>query len=265
MTLRHDIHSAIDEIAPPTPALARQVFASLAPAGKSARPPAQRGSRNPWLTGLGRTGSLVAAILVVLLIVTVVVGVRVWRDRDALNPVPADQRELARLQARPLILPSVLPGAECPANFQASTVYYYDGHSVTPQPGGPMALAGQGLQAISKWGDYYDPTYSIERKVNKGLVLIRIRDLRTGQVGVFVGPSAAGDVVGTDTVDGKVVDQYAYAVLDLSHPPADANKDFASWTVRQGWAAGWSGCVGFQLDGPDFSQVFAGATTPSPR
>jgi hypothetical protein len=53
--------------------------------------PLQRGfprrSQSPWLMGMGRGGSLVAALLVVLLIAAVVVGVNAWRN-GALNPRP---------------------------------------------------------------------------------------------------------------------------------------------------------------------------------
>lgn len=259
MTLRHDIHTAIDEIAPPAPALAGQVVASLAPAGKTTRS-MTRGRRNLWLTGLGRTGSLAAAILVVLLIATVVVGVRVWRDRNALTVPATNQGELARLRARPLILPPVIGGV-CPTGV--NTVTYFDRSSYDPTAG-PINLLGKGLQVATTWGDYFDPTYSVPREL-KGLVLIRIRDLNSGKAGVFVGPYAAGEVVGRDTIDGKVVEHRAYAVLDLSHPPADSGTAFGSWDVRQGWPASWSGCWGFQLDGPDFSQVFAGVTSTRGR
>ncbi|GAC1509708.1 MAG: hypothetical protein NVS1B3_11960 [Candidatus Dormibacteraceae bacterium] len=252
MTLRNDIHTAIDQIAPPAPALAGRVVASLRPAGKSFRS-MPRGRRNPWLAGLGRTASLVAAILVVLLVVTLVVGVRLWRDRNAFNPSPAAptvEAEVERLQARPLILPFVAPGGTCPAS---NTITYFGANANDVKRGLVFTVTGQGVQATSPWGEYYDASYYSDGKV-KGIVLIRIRDLKTGKAGVFVGPYAAGDVVGTDTIDGKVVEQHAFAVLDLSHPPADAN---AYWGIRQGWNTGWSGCVGFQLDGPDFSQVIA--------
>jgi hypothetical protein len=252
VTLRHDIHNAIDGIAPPASTLARQVVASLASAGKTTRP-ISRNKRNPWLAGLGRTGSLAAAILVVLLIATLVVGVRVWRDRNAFNPSPAgpasNETEVARLQARPLILPSVPPGGACPIL----------NNTVTGITEVPISVNGAGVTTTTNWGDYFDPTYVVPRTI-KGIVLIRIRDLKTGQAGVFVGPYAAGDVVGTDTIDGKTVDHHGFAALDMNHPPARSSSSNGYWDIRQGWAAGWSGCWGFQLDGPDFSEVITGET-----
>jgi hypothetical protein len=232
-----------------------------------------RARRNPWRVGLGWTGSLLAAALVVLLIATLVLGVRVWRDRSFLNPSPAvpaiDEVELARLKARPLILPFVLPGGTCPtAGYHL--VSYLGANPHTDIFGGRINVTGKGLeasaaglagQATSKWGKYYDPVYSADRKL-KGIVLIRIRDLMTGEAGIFVGPYAAGDVVGTDTIDGNTVEQHNYAVLDLSHPPVASGNYFGIWHIRQGWPAGWSGCWGVQLDGADFSEVYAD-TTPT--
>ena len=56
--------------------------------GQSGRALADRGP-NPWLVGFGKTGSLVAALLVVLLMAALVVGVHALRDRGLLNAQPA--------------------------------------------------------------------------------------------------------------------------------------------------------------------------------
>jgi hypothetical protein len=74
---------------------------------------------------------------------------------------------------------------------------------------GPIYLTGKGVQATTTqatttWIEYYDPTYYGGPQLT-GLVLLRIRDLNTGRAGIFVGPYAVGDVVGTDTIDGKAV------------------------------------------------------------
>jgi hypothetical protein len=117
-------------------------------------------------------------------------------------------------------------------------------------------LSGKGLQATSPWGDYYDPTYYADPQLT-GIVLLRIRDLKSGVVGVFVGPYAAGDVVGTDTIGGKAIKQHAEAILDASHHPATSGgSKWGLWDVRQGWPTGWSRCWGFQLDGAGFTEVF---------
>jgi hypothetical protein len=94
-----------------------------------------------------------------------------------------------------------------------------------------------------------DPTY-------KGLLLIRIRDLMSDRHGVFVGPYAAGDVVGVDTLDGKSVLQHEYLLLDASHPQQSLGKNkLGRWLVRQGISLGWSHCVGIQIDGVGFTEV----------
>jgi hypothetical protein len=220
--------------------------------------------RGPFRVSVGRLGSLVAALLVVLLIASVMVGIHVWRDRSLLNTSPAaptfDPVEIARLTARPLILPVVPPGGACPVSY--SNVIDPGGNSFSAIGEGPMYVTGQGLQRTTKWGGYYDPTYYAGPQLS-GIVLVRIRDLRTGRAGVFVGRYAAGTVVGTDTIDGKAVQQHGYAILDASRPPATSGTSkWGIWQIRQGWPTGWSGCWGFQLDGPDFSEVLTGVVTP---
>jgi hypothetical protein len=224
---------------------------------------AMRG-RGPFRIRVGRLGSLAAALLVVLLIASVMVGVHVWRDRSLLNTGPAapafDPVEIARLTARPLILPLVPPGGACPVSY--SNVIDLGGNSFSAIGEGPMYVTGQGPQKITKWGGYYDPTYYAGPQLS-GIVLIRIRDLRTGRAGVFVGPNAAGNVVGMDTIDGKAEQQHGYAILDAGRPPATSGTNkWEVWQIRQGWAAGWSGCWSFQLDGPGFSEVLTGVVTP---
>lgn len=258
MTLRDEIHAALDEIAPPAPALAGQIAASIAPTGKGTRS-VPRGRRNPWLVGLGRTGSLVAALLIVLLMATLVVGVHEWRDRNLLNTNPVapsvDQVGLAQLEARPLRLPVVPPGGTCP-NTPRGPVDY--GISIgQAYGGGPVYVLG-GALTTTKWGDYFDVTYLADPQLT-GIVLVRIRDLESSRIGVFVGPYAAGSVVGTDTIDGNVVQQNAELVLDASHHPVRSLKSkWGIWNVRQGLAAGWSHCFGIQVDGAGFTEVFTG-------
>src|SRR5260370_23054831 len=220
--------------------------------------------RRPFRKSVGRLGSLAAALLVVLLIASVMVGVHVWRDRSLLNTSPAaptlDPVEIARLTARPLILPLVPPGRACPVTY--SNVIDLGGASFSAIGEGPMYVTGQGLQKITKWGGYYDPTYYAGPQLT-GIVLLRIRDLRTGRPGVFIGPNAAGNVVGMDTIDGKTVQQHGYAILDAGRPPASSGTSkWGIWQIRQGWPAGWSGCWSFQLDGPGFSEGLTGVVTP---
>jgi hypothetical protein len=119
MTLRNDIHAAIDEIGPPAPALADQILAALGRTSGSSSAVLHR-RPNPWRVGAGRLGSLVAAVLVVLLMAALVVGVHVLRDRNLLNipPAPAHQGT---------------PGTTTSPNPSAS-----------PPPGGPVPTRLQG-------------------------------------------------------------------------------------------------------------------------
>lgn len=160
---------------------------------------------------------------------------------------------LAQLEARPLTLAVVPPGGACPGHHYAAIDF---GSGSVPVDGvGPIYLTGKGLQATTTWGEYFDPTYYARPQLT-GIVLLRIRDLMTGRAGVFVGPYAAGDVVGTDTISGQAVQLHAEAVLDASHHPATSGRSkWGIWEVRQGWPANWSGCFGFQFDGAGFSEV----------
>ena len=169
-----------------------------------------------------------------------------------------DKVGLAQLEAKPLILPVVSTAGACPGHNHH--VIDLGTASTTVIGDGPMYLSGKGLQASTTWGDYYDPTYYAGPQLT-GIVLLRIRDIMTGRAGVFVGPYAAGDVVGTDTIDGSPVQQHAEAVLDESHHAATPGRSkWGIWDVRQGYAAGWSRCFGFQLDGAGFSEVITGET-----
>jgi len=247
-TLMSEFREALDEVLPPAPWLAATVAEDLR----------RRRSARSTVRDTGRSPSRVAVAAGLMMVLLAVGLAATFLAAQLYAPVPGaspthsptiDPVELARLQARPLILPTVPPGGVCP----------FGSNIGTGLGEGPIYLSGKGVQATSKWGEYYDPTYYADRQVS-GIVLIRIRDLKTGEAGVFVGPNAAGEVVGTDTIDGTAVEQHGYAVLHVDRPPT-LNKP-AIWHVRQGWAAGWSGCWGFQLDGLDFSQVITGEVTP---
>jgi len=177
------------------------------------------------------------------------------RAGSAATPTPSHGPTvgLAQLEARPLLLPVVPPGGTCPSHHYAEIDL--GGGSMTVTGDGPIYLTGKGVQATTTWGVYYDPTYYAGPQLS-GLVLLRIRDLETGRAGVFVGPYAAGEVVGTDTINGKTLQQRKEAVIDASHHPATSGSSkWGIWNVRQGWPANWSGCFGFQFDGASFAET----------
>jgi hypothetical protein len=130
MTLRNDIHVAIDEVGPPTPALADQIIASLGrPQDRSNALPHRR--PNAWRSGIGRLGSLVAAVLVLLLVATLFVGLHAWRDRNLLNIHPAP----AASPPRGGPVPTALQGNW----FLPPAAYIALNGSATPCPSPPTA------------------------------------------------------------------------------------------------------------------------------
>ncbi len=252
MILRADVHTAYDEVTPVAPMLRAQILASVE-AEKCDVHSHERRRNSRWRAGIRGAGSLVAAALVVLVIVTALVGGRVWRDWSTFTTRPApppaiDQAVLAQLEARPLHLPTVPAGAECPAGPYGSYLGFGDG---------PVSVL-YGLPAHSTWGEYTYAGAATDWNLT-GLILGRARDLNSGRPLVFVGQFAAGPVVGSDTIEGKKVEQHVEVVLDANHPPhgtLDAGKH-RLWAFTVGFStAQLSSCIGFQFDGPGFSETF---------
>jgi hypothetical protein len=69
-------------------------------------------------------------------------------------------------------------------------------------------------------------------------------------------------VVGTDTRAGSKVEQRAELVLDAGHPHSRGTNGYGVFPVRQGLSLGWVGCVGFQIDGPDFTETVTAFAAP---
>jgi hypothetical protein len=90
--IRERLRQAVGEATYPA-YLSSRVEASLKHSTPDQSPRAFiRPSQTPWLVGIGRASSLVAALLVVLLIALLVVGVHAWRAGDFnTRPAPAGQ------------------------------------------------------------------------------------------------------------------------------------------------------------------------------
>lgn len=262
MNLRSEIHAAIDEVGPPAPGLPREVLEFVFSEGK--RPPGRSVGRHPrWALGMRHAGSFVAAVLVVVLLVTVVVGGRILRDRS-LSPRPQtiDQAELAELRARPLSFPVVQRGAECPSGPQTALP---QSTGVVPLAygTGPVYAEGSGSRVVTNWGTYFVTAYWFDPKF-KDLALIRASDLDTQQPVVFAKtayskPSGAslltGPLVGEDVIFDQRVQRYSELVLDGAHPgPKSWPGEWPVWGMTHGFAKGASGCIGFQADGPGFTE-----------
>jgi hypothetical protein len=262
VTLRDDIHSALDEIAPPAPALAGRM-AYLAADTRRIRP----GRPRQWLPRIGRAGSLVAALLIVLIMASLVVGVRAWRDRSPLHEGPTaaaiDPAALAQLEARPLQLPTRPPGADCsPGPF--STIDAGHGPFFARGAGPAYAYGDWHNATATRWGTYSDWQILTDPNL-KGLVLVRGRDLEANLPVVFVGPHAAGSVVGADTIAGKTVQQHSEAVFDAGHhdPATSGTSKWGIWPMTPGVDKAESGCIAFQIDGPSFSEIVISVDVPT--
>ena len=248
MTLRSEIHTAIDDIAPPAPALPREAVAF---ALSNSRLRSRETVRSQPGGGLGmrRVGSLVAAALVVVMMITLVIGGRLWRDWNTQQQNAARQAHVAELRERQLYLPVVDPSAACPESTLNVDQGVYGGYG-----DGPVYASGTGNRYGLPSGTYFDSVYWVDPE-GSGLILIRGRDLKTNQTVVFAKPpfpsvtatgSPSGKVTGTEVVLGVTVELHDELLLDpslLLPPPADY------WAVTQGFPTGSSGCIGIQADG----------------
>ncbi|TMD34300.1 MAG: hypothetical protein E6I95_06440 [Chloroflexi bacterium] len=240
MSLRTDFHAAFDEVAPSTFGMPERVVRTVA-----AELPDRR-RKDRWFVRLRAPLSLVAVLLLFSIAVGALVGGRVVRDWSAFTrPAPAGPSELAQLETRPLLLPALKAGQDCPetplnalpGGLFPSGLY---GH-------GPVYVAG-GSSVSDAWGTYWYLGAVTTAKVT-GLVVVRGRDLYTGQPVVFVGKWASGPVAGTDVVDGKSAEQHTELVLDRRHPPLNTiQAGTVTWGFTAGLAIGSSGCIGWQID-----------------
>jgi len=245
VSLRTDIHSAFDELAPSTFGLPERVVQTVV-AERS-----DRGRRERLMFRMRAPLSLVAVLMLIAMVVGVLIGGRLVQDWNAFHaPAPAgggQQSDLAQLEARPFQLPQLKAGDICADGPSDSSGRYGTG---------PVHGIPTGAHTETSWGTYWDLRLATDPNLT-GLVLVRARDLGTNQPFVFTGQYAAGPVVGTDTLSGKSVAQHSYLVLDVAHPPAKPNSDHQLiWDFRAGVPSGFSGCFGWQFDGTGFTENF---------
>ena len=268
MSLRAHIHNAVDEVAPPAPQLASRVVAFIDAGG---RPRRAAIVRRRWAWGLSRGLSLTAAVMVVVLLVAVFAGGRLWRDWNSYRAQQALQSQLTPLEARPWSVPSIQAGAECPAGPIRQMP--------ADAPGGARPMTGKGpLYAqtssfdlyVTAWGTW-TTTYYLADPKSAGLILVRSRDLVTGQTVLFAdGPyedvahndgHPHGTLVQSDAVQGQPIHGYDELLFDASQGTASGAKNgYFAAVVLIGYPGGASGCIGYQVDGPDFTETFVVAT-----
>jgi hypothetical protein len=254
MSLRSQIQHAIDDVAPPAPMLERRVKAFVLTDERDRKHLVPR--RQPrWVAPLG----LIAAALVLALVAGLFIGGRFWRTQNA-APATISQNELKSLDGRPLRYPSVGAGALCPTT--PPTLNQGLGMVVGA---GPVYLVNGDIYEQGDWGYWVNLGFSYYPATSPGAVLIRARDLKAdAQVAFATYPlaptaiSAAGPLLGTADVVNHRVQLRAEAVFpDPWHAkPIDRNGDIPNLYVLFGMQRGSSGCIGLQIDGPNFSENF---------
>ena len=55
---------------------------------------------------------------------------------------------------------------------------------------------------------------------------------------------------------------FSAAPLDAGQPHSRGSNGYGEFPVRQGLSKGWVGCVGFQIDGPDFTETITAFAAP---
>lgn len=233
MSLRTDIHSAIDVIAPPVIGMPERVVHHVQAehVGRERR------------TSMGHVWRATLALVAAALVVTVtIVSVNAWKASHS-GATPAThvtQVTVPQLEARKLNLAVIGADAPCPVTAHIGSV--------------DVNVAG------SAWSDdagrYWDLA-AVTPESGTGPVVVRGRDLRTGRDMYFVGSWAHGPAVGTDVWDGATVTFHSELLLDPNHPTHEsAGPGMSKWTFTAGTPPGgpaW--CLGLQLDGANFSQT----------
>jgi hypothetical protein len=243
VSLRRDTHSAFDEIAPSMAGLSERVVQTVLTENSS------RQRRKRLMFRMRGPLSLVAVFALIAIVAAVLIGGRMIHDWNLFqNSVPAGdsyQSQVAQLEAVPLHLPVFASKLDCMSG---------PFNSVGSLGSGPVYGDG-GLKSTSTWGDYYSIVAYADTGV-AGPILVRARDLFTGQPVVFIGQYAAGPVVGKDTFEGHTYDQHAEVLLKTGTSDKQAVSHKFVWKFIDGVPTSWSGSTGWQIDGAGFSEVF---------
>jgi hypothetical protein len=263
MSLRAEIHAAIDEVSPPAPLLASRVGTSLIAHDRVS----QNRRRLAWTRPLRGMVGVLAAALVILIFAGLVLGGRLWRDWNGspAGPIQISHAQLKALEARPLILPLLDTGVTCPVGPLLQTpresglgpLTYGDGR-------GPLYAEGTGDRFATSWGTYILTGYVVEPPF-RGLMLIRARDLQTNQVVAFAHnpllndyypAMPTGDMVGSDIVLERPVQLYTELAVQTENMYRAPGNWWPLAVTLQAFPKGSSGCIGFQVDGPSFTERF---------
>lgn len=265
MSLRAELHEALDEVTPAAPHLELRVTASILGAARRRKVLVPGRGGAPWTRPFRGPLALVAAALVVVLIGALVVGGRLLRDLNS-PPSTVNQTELKKLEAVPLRLPTVSRAADCPVSPLTDVSAH--GPEALLYGDGPVYTMSLGYnQSITNWGTWSVFGVMVDPARVHGLILVRARDLQTNQRVVFARipfhpAGQAGDGIPTGTVVRREVIQdttvqvYPEVVVDTSRPyPLTRAGDWPIFKAYIGYPKAATGCVGLQIDGTGFSEV----------
>lgn len=250
-SLRRDIHSAFEVIEPPLGGMPERVVQTVL-ADK------RRQRKERMVYRLRFSFALVAAGLVVAVAAA---ALMTWNSLHQNNLSPAGSAQpvtVQQLEARTVRLPTATSASSCPQHPGTNALGYQFGS-------GPVYVDG-GPETSTDWGYYYGVTYFAPQSLS-GPILVRGQDLMSpGNPVVFVGQHAAGTVVATDSAPNTGT-LHNELVLDPSHPQFKGKVNVGSsqigfWSIRQGIWKGFVGCVGFQIDGPDFTETITTFAAP---
>lgn len=245
MSLRTEIHGAFEAITPNTGGMAERIV-------ETARREARTHKRSDRFMFRMRVPiALVAALALVAIVAAIFVGITL---RNSVVPTAAPggapqsstqyDALVAQLEAKPVNLPVAHSGTDCPNSPNNSLGYDFGS--------GPVyAMGANGIP--TSWGNYWDIGYYVDSKIT-GPVLIRGRDLITGEPVIFTGKHAFGPAA---TTPGVPAGWHTEAVLDTSHydHAPIAGQTAHGFGVRQSLSKSFIGCVGFQLDGTTFTET----------
>jgi hypothetical protein len=268
MSLRAEIRDAIDDVIPPAPMLERTVTAFVLADVANRRVLPRRRRRSPWGFRVRGTAAAIAAVLVVVLIGSLILGGRFLRDRGG-SPSPAiNQNELKRLEARPLAVMPAMPSGQCPIGPMATD--YIGGPAIGD--GDVRTVLGNPSVLNTDWGSW-SLTYFIVRPNDSGLFLVRAWDLQSRQPVFFAGNISgvadaqmgrailAGDIAGQVKVNGETVPLRPELVINAS-APSDWDKSAGQapgWSAFVGIPKGFTGCIFFQVDHGDTTETLVRA------
>lgn len=247
MSLRRDVHTAFDEVAPALGGMPERVVKTVMAEHRT------RQRKEKIVFQLRAPLSLVGVLLMIAMVAAVFVGGRLVADWNGahLAPVGATySQQVAALEARPLDLPA----------FQSRTACVSGPRSTAGAFGaGPLFAEASGFSWSTNWGHYFDESLYADHRI-AGPIVVRARALFTPDQVVFIGPYAAGSVLGSEVLDGPPVVKRSELLLDSGKAVAGTDNNGTThrffWHFTAGVALGSSGSVGWQIDGAQFSEVF---------